>query len=162
MSGHHQARFKHEDGTSVFQSEEDVFQERGVAKILREVWNCELTPFGALAPIDYFAARHGRVSAVVEIKCRSNSETKYETVYLNVRKWLALGLAQVGLGVPALFVVQFTGSIRYISWDEIDGRNLKIGGGSGIVRSRSDMEPVIEICIPDMRVIEHGSDEGVS
>lgn len=140
----------HTDGTPLFQEPGDRKREAEVSELLSSAWSCDVHPFGVLAPLDYFATRHGRLSAVIEIKCRSHNETAFETVFLNLRKWLALGLAQVGMGVPAFFVVQFRNSVRYARWDEIDARNFSIGGCSDIVKSHSDIEPLIEVSVPDM------------
>lgn len=140
----------HTDGTPIFQQQQDRDGERLVVERLKSAWGCEIEPFGMLAPIDYFATRHGRLSAVLEIKCRSHAQHTYETVFLNVRKWLALGLAQVGMGVPAIFVVKFTDAIGYIRWEDIPGNRLSILGCSRRVKSRSDIEPIIEVRVGEM------------
>ena len=103
-----------------------------------------------LAPLDFFATRHGRFVSVIEVKCRSHASDTYPTVFLNVRKWLALGLAQVGLGVRALFVVEFTDQIKFIRWDAVGADKVRIGGCSTRVTSHADIEPVIEVEVEQM------------
>lgn len=141
------------DGSPMFQEEADRSLEAAVAEKLCVAWDCEVAPFGMLAPLDYFATRHGRMKSVIEIKCRTHGEDQYETVFLNVRKWLALGLAQVGMGVPGIFVVQFTSGIRYIRWDDIDGRMVSMAGCSRVVKARSDIEPVISVPLIRMKEV---------
>ena len=141
----------HLDGTNVFQTGEDRDNERAVADIIEKAWSCELRPFGALSPIDWFAVRYGRLVGLVELKSRPHEANRYPTVFLNVRKWLALQLAEAGLGVPSLFVVKFTDATMWIPLRDIDASQLTIGGCARKVKSNSDVEPVIEVPISRMR-----------
>src|SRR6188472_4237947 len=101
----------HIDGSPIFATQQDKSAEDAVAAIAEGVWGCQIRRFGALSPVDWFATRDGRVVGVLEVKSRSHAAAKYETVFLNVRKWLALTLASVGMGVPALYLVQFTDGV---------------------------------------------------
>lgn len=114
-------------------------------------WSCEFHPFGALAAIDWWMSRHGRIVGVGEIKTRSHAVEQYPTVFLNVRKWLALMLASNGLNVTALFIVRFSDGLRYLPVAEVDASALRVGGCKQRVKSVSDVEPVIEIPVAGMR-----------
>ena len=57
------------------------------------------------------------------------------------------------MGVPALYVVGFTDSLLYIAWSDIDGNAMSIAGCAGVVKSQSDVEPVIEVPIASMRPV---------
>jgi hypothetical protein len=144
---------RHIDGTHVFATAEDSRNELEVAAVLREVWGCELHRFGALSPVDWYSARDGRVSGLLELKSRTHRHDQYPTVFLNVRKWLALSMGAVGLGVPAGFVVRFTDGVAWIPIADVDASRQRIGGCSGRVKSRSDVEPVIEIPVASLRVL---------
>lgn len=139
------------DGTLAFATKLDRRNEDRAARLLEAQWNCELHPFGALSPIDWYATRHGRIVAVAELKTRTHSSDRYPTVFLNVRKWLALSLAEAGLGVPALFAVSFTDGVRYVRNAEVDASQVRIGGCSRVVKSSSDVEPVIEVPLEAMK-----------
>ena len=140
----------HVDGSPMFASKQDQATEHEVASMLEHAWHCEMRAFGPLSPIDYYALRDGRLVAVVEIKTRSHDAERYPTVFLNVRKWLALSLGQLGLGVPALYVVRFTDGIRWIRVDKIDAKMTNIGGCRSIVKAASDIEPVIHVPVDAM------------
>jgi hypothetical protein len=140
-----------DDGTPLFASDYDQANEERVRIAVEAAWGCKLHPFGRLCPIDFYALRHGRMVGLVEVKARSHPSDRFETVFLNVRKWLALLMGETGLGVPAVFVASFTDAMRFIPVGEVDGRRLKIGGASRIVKSRSDIEPVIEVPVAAMR-----------
>jgi hypothetical protein len=140
----------HLDGTKVFQNSDDRRNEIDVASILSKKWECRLARFGDLSPIDWYAERHGRVVGVLELKSRTHPSNKFDTVFLNVRKWLSLNLASIGLGCPALFVVKFTNDLRWIKVSDIDASRQRIAGCSRLVKSASDIEPVIEVEISKM------------
>lgn len=111
---------------------------------------CDIRHFGDLSPIDWYAVRSGRIVGVLELKSRAHEERKYPTVFLNVRKWLALSLASVGLNVPAIFVAKFVDGVRWIKVQDVDASRIKIGGTKHIVKSSSDIEPLIEVPIASM------------
>lgn len=134
-----------------FKTEEDERSEQEVAKIIEAAWSCECRSFGRVSTLDWFFVRNGDMVGVGELKTRSHSSDKYETVYLNVRKWLALELATTGLGVPAVFVVRWSDCVKWINVLQIDGRIHRIGGCKRIVKSRNDIEPVIEVPISAMK-----------
>lgn len=143
---------KHLDGTPIFKTEADEQSEHSVAAKISQQWDCELHSFGRLSAIDWYAERDGRLVGLLELKTRSHPTDRYSTVYLNVRKFLALQLGSIGLGIPSLFVVSWTDSIRWIEIASIDARgSTKIGGCLRIVKSRSDVEPVIEVPLSSMK-----------
>jgi hypothetical protein len=141
------------DGSPLFASDCDRANQERVRVAVEAAWGCELRYFGDLCPLDFYALRDGRMVGIVEVKSRSHDSGHFPTVYLNVRKWLALLMAEVGLGVPAVFVVSFADGIRFIRAAEVDARQLKIGGTAQIVKSHSDIEPVILVPVSAMRVL---------
>ena len=154
MSYYDREAATHLDGTPIFRSREDESNENEVAAQLAEAWGCEIRSFGMLAPVDWYAVRQGRLVGVLELKSRPHESTRFPTVFLNVRKWLALRLAAVGLNVPDLFVVRFTDAVRWILVSDIDASNIQIAGCSRTVKSRSDVEPVIHVPISSLRLLE--------
>jgi hypothetical protein len=141
------------DGSPLFAIGYDKENEGETCGLLSRVWKCEIRPFGRLSPVDFYAVRDGRMVGVLELKSRTHANNKYPTVFLNVRKWTALMMAGMGLAVPALFVVRFTDGVFYANVGEIDARRWKIGGTKEIVKSQSDIEPVIEVPVATMKKI---------
>ena len=150
MSYYDRTEATHLDGSPIFATRGDEDSERQVASVLEQAWGVELHRFGKLCAIDWWALRSGRLAGVLELKTRSHASTKYPTVYLNVRKWLALTLAANGLGCPAIYVVRFEDGIFWTPVNEIDASQVTIGGCVRQVKSRSDVEPVIEVPIGKM------------
>lgn len=138
----------------MFTSDADVVREDEIVRLIEKNFSCQVHRFGKLCPIDFYATRDGRMVAVIETKSRSTPSTKYPTVFLNVRKWLALHLAQSGLGSPALFFVRWAdGVVRYIKVNDIDASNVTMGGCRKLVKSTTDFEPQIEIPVSSMTAI---------
>lgn len=77
---------------------------------------------------------------------------QYPTVFLSFRKWIALMLANLGSGIPCLFVARFTDAIYYIDSAEVDARKMRLAGMSRIVKSHTDIEPIIDIPIHKMKL----------
>jgi hypothetical protein len=141
----------HLDGTMIFQNEEDQKNERSVAERVEAAWGCSLRQFGKLAPLDWYAERHGRLVGLLELKSRTHAHDKFGTTFLNIRKWFALTMGAAGLGVPGIFVVKFTDGIWWKPIAEVDATQHKIGGCFQIVKSRSDIEPQIHVPVESMR-----------
>lgn len=142
----------HVDGSRIFVTAEDEAKERTVAEQVATRWRCDVHRFAKLAPIDYYAERDGRVVGLFELKNRDHASTTYDTVYLSLRKWLALLLAETGLGVPALFVVQFTDGVWWCKARDVNPREhgVSISGATFKPKKESDVEPVIEVPIAMM------------
>lgn len=143
----------HIDGTPIFKTDDDERNESDVAAVLSEAWGCAIRSFGRLAPVDWYAERDGRVVGLLELKSRTHLSTQYATVFLNVRKWLALMLAACGMGVPSIFVVRFVDGVWWVPVAEIDARGVAVGGCVRVVKSRSDVEPVIEVPVETLRLV---------
>jgi hypothetical protein len=142
------------DGVSVFGSVDDAAA-REVAAAIADRWGCELRSFGIMSPIDFYAVRAGRVAGFAEIKCRSHGSATYPTVYLSVRKWLALLVTSTGMGCPAIFVVRFTDGIYWVGIERIDPRRHLLGGHAN-PRQPHDVEPLIHVPVAIMRRLDQG------
>lgn len=142
-------------GLASFVTKGDEAAEQDVAREIERAWDCTLHKFGMLSPIDFYAERKGQVVGMVEVKSRSHSTTDYPSVFLNVRKWLALQMAAVGMNVQAVFVVRFTDETRFIDMRDVDASRMRIGGvgRERAVSSRSDREPIIEVPVAKMAVL---------
>lgn len=151
----------HVDGSPIFKTEADEINEDKVADVIERAWRCRLVRYGALSIVDWFAERDGRIAGYLELKSRTHPTSKYPTVYLSQKKWLALHLLQLS-GQPSIFVVKFTDDIRWIRVNEIDPRKVIIGGLNRVVKSRGDIEPVIEVPVSHMTPLTLNPKEGMN
>ena len=143
-------------GLRVFTTPDDHAAEDRAARVIESAWRCKLHRFPHYNGVDWYAERAGMMVAVLELKTRSHDSTKHDTVWLNIRKWLALGMARIGLGVPALFVVQFTDQLRYVDLGRIEADKHRIAGCRKVVKSYTDVEPVIEVEVASMKLLTKG------
>jgi hypothetical protein len=141
------------DGTPLFAIDYDKEKESEVSLLIEKKLECKIHHFGRLCPIDFYAVRHGRLVGLIELKSRNHSSSTHSTVFLNIRKWLALKMAQVGLAVPAVYVVRFNDCIMYIKIDDIDTTKIRITGTKKIVKSNTDVEPIIEVPVSSMKLL---------
>ena len=140
------------DGSPGFTTPEDTANEDALKARIGKAWNCELFRFGKLCAIDFYALRHNRLVALIEAKHRNHEMSTHDTVLLNVRKWLALTLGQQGLGVPAIFVASWTdGEARWLPINQVYTGDIRMGGTKQIVKSHSDIEPIIRIPLDSMK-----------
>jgi hypothetical protein len=129
-------------------------QQGTVAERLEAAWSCRLVPFSKLSAVDYYVERDDRMRALVEVKCRNQASTEFGTALLSVRKWLALTLAEVALGVPALYVYAFTDCLLWAPLGAVDVSAHRILGRRD-ARSdlRSDREPMVVVPVNVFREI---------
>ena len=153
---HDSAATTYIDGTSIFKSDKDEKAEAAIARRVAPIWGVKLHSFGKLAPIDWWAERTGRFVGVCEFKRRYNPMRQYPTVFINVRKWLSLMLAETGLGVPALYLVEWDDATRWIDVKHIDPARNRIGGTQRAKDGINDIEPIIEIDIDTMKELTSG------
>lgn len=138
------------DGSPIFKTEADRRNEETVAGLIKSAWRCELLSMGELSAVDWCAIRDGRIVGWCELKSRSHEVGKYPTVFLNLRKWLALQFASLGNGAPPIFIVKWVDDVRWINVHKIPQIKMSLGGCGQVVKARSDWEPVIEVPIPQM------------
>lgn len=147
------------DGSPIFQTPEDRAAEEQIAAKIGAAWDCQVRHFAPLCPIDWYAIRENRVVGVMEFKRRSHSVKKYPTVFLGVRKWLALQLCAMGLGTTGRFIVQWTDDTRFIDLTGIDASRFVMSEKwrpTASAQADAAIEPVIEIEISAMQPIGKG------
>jgi len=134
-----------------YSTEEDFKNEDEVFALIEEKWGCKTHRFPQFHQIDGYTVRDDRMESLVEVKARSHASTKFDTCFLNARKFMALWMASVGFNVPAYYVVKFTDTILYIEIGEVDGSQQKIAGCKRIVKAQSDIEPCVLVPISSMK-----------
>jgi hypothetical protein len=128
---------------AVYEGAHDRHAQTAIAADLGRAWSCVIRPFAALCPVDYWAEKHGRMYAVVEIKTRTHAFGYYPDSYLPARKYLALEVASLAHGCPAIYAVRFTDGIYWAPLIDVDGSHLTIvrqRAGRGDAR---DVEPCV-------------------
>lgn len=140
--------------SGVFVTDADERNEYEVAKILEKKWKCNIRKFGKLDPIDWWAERDNKVVAFIELKCRNIPSTKYDTVFVTLRKWLDLLRAREWStdGVPSLIVLKWTDKIGYLDVTQIPPGTMSVLRRREH-RAEQDVEPAWEIPVKDFKTI---------
>lgn len=141
------------DGSKCFENVSDRDKEQQARLFIEPTWNCRLHHLPKFNAIDWYASRGNALVAHLEIKGRDHASDRFETVFFNLRKWLPLTMARLHLNVPSLFVVQFTDKLLYIDVGLIDTRQIVMGGTKRIVKSGTDIEPVILVPVASMKPV---------
>lgn len=138
-------------------TDEDIQGENEVAKELERVSGWKVHSFGKFNPVDFYAEKDGRVIAVLELKRRNITSTQHNTIFLSVRKMLALQMAGIGLGVKPLFVVKFIDGLFILQVNGFIPTQPIIAGRTdrGYVM---DQEPIYKVPI---RLMNRVSQSGV-
>lgn len=149
-------------GAPVFANAEDTRNEEEVAGLFAAMWGCEVHRFGPFDPIDFYVMRKGHLVGLLECKSRTHTIDEWPTVFLNLRKWMALTMGSCGFGVSAIYVARFKGGdIRWINVSHINAHHskVKMGGCSRVVKSHTDVEPVILVPIKSMHELRTSEEE---
>lgn len=99
----------------VYESEQDLFNERQLAVKAERAWRCEMVKQSKFNQFDYAAVRDGRVVAFVEMRVRSTPLRKYPTMILSANKLQAAQAMHMATGLPCLFLVQWTDVAGFVS-----------------------------------------------
>ena len=128
--------------TKQWESSEDRRNESDVARALEHRWACRLHKLPKSYP------RSGVAVSGVEVKCRTHSSDRYDTLMLSLSKQLAARELTQQTGLPSCLVVRFTDDIYFAPFSR--DYAITMGGRTAKTRDTRDLEPVIQIPIKEM------------
>ena len=147
---------KEQNGPDFLVLDSDLEIEADVIKRLEAAWpGVEIRDFGKFSPVDFYALRGNRVVAVLELKSRAHESTKYPTVVLSFRKWIALRLGSYGMGCAGVFVVNFTDGLFWIDLVDVPVGRAELFGSTKRGK-RHDLEPMLHVPIAAMSKVKEG------
>ena len=133
---------------TILEKPKHVARQTAVAEKLAQAWNAEYGSFGQYAPIDVYFMRNKNIVSMAEIRTRRDRECNtFGTVLIDLDKWFHLMQAEIGLAMPAMYVVTFTDGIWYVRIGTLAVNNFKIKyrGRTDRPEAPNDMSPVIEV-----------------
>lgn len=116
----------HIDGTLIFKTKQDTENEKAVASLVSEKFNCVTHAIADMSPVDWVFLRHGRVVGVGELKIHRGHFKEHPTAILNLRKWLALLLAGQGMAVPPIYVSQWSDWTGWVDVRKLDAHHVNV------------------------------------
>ena len=142
----------------MYEKEEDRAKEQAVFSALAKKLNCVCITTPKLSRIDrLICTKKGTLSAIVELKTRTNAHDKYPTYMLSAAKYKEMLALANALKVPALLLVKYTDKTRMVHLRD----EYQFGLGGRIDRGDAlDMEQCIYIPIEDFKDLDIGGSNG--
>jgi len=137
-------------------------RQRIVADRIAAEWKCAWGQMGPYSPFDVYLMRDKAIVSLVEIRTRRDRTCgAFPTVLIDLDKWFSLMQAEIGLHLPALYVVAFTDGIWWVRIGSLPVNEFKINyrGRTDRPEAANDLSPVIEV--PSMTFRRLCSSDGV-
>lgn len=130
--------------------------EGAFAREIEKVGRVRLDRRSAMNHQDYTVVRGGRVTAVVELKCRSHAFGQFQTLDISVRKVVALHNEARDAGLSGLLFIRWScGTAGFVTSLEATRCRVKARGGRTTqTRDPWDVEPVYQIPIELFRIFQ--------
>jgi len=143
------------DGRRAFMTEKDKALEDAVKAMLNFGWKAEIGSFGRFFPIDFYAYKkeQKRVVAILELKTHPYEYGKYATTPLNCRKHAFLMDRAKQWDVIPILLKLFNEHLYYVDVRLVDAAAPVMGGCKRIVKSVTDVEPVIHIPLETFKYV---------
>ena len=133
----------------IYETEADRANEAAVMETLFERWRCQGLRMPKLCGVDYALYRNGRLMAWVEIKCRSNPQSQYDTYAVSEAKMLAGRALAEQTNLPFMLVVQWTDCLGWVQPERYEVRS----GGRRDRADAQDIESMAHIPIAEFKLL---------
>lgn len=131
---------------------ETLENEHRVKAFLEDLWNVDLCERDTYDPIDWDIVQDGQQMGVIELKSYNRKTFDSPTVFLNIRKFIALRDWHRRNDKPAFYMVNFLDQIRYINVMHVSTAEPIMGGQKDGPR-KTDWEPMYLVPVADMKLI---------
>lgn len=96
----------------------DEQKEEEISAYLGYRWKCEMIKQGHYDKFDYIAKRNNKISAFVEIRCRSHPYGKFPDCFVSLTKKIRADELTRATGLMCFFVVSWDDQIGYVNLDQ--------------------------------------------
>lgn len=136
----------------LFENADTLAKERELGQIVEARWHCHLQKVPIKYHVDCLAMRDEDPIAWVELRCRSNSMLKYDTLMISLAKLQAAKRLQDDTGYPVFLVVGWSDKVGYVNLGQT---NFNLGfGGRNDMRDWQDKEPVAYIALEQFQELK--------
>lgn len=137
----------------LFETEEHLLNERKFAQKLQTAFNCKLVKLSIKYHVDFFVERDNKLAGWLEVRCRNNSSTAYDSYMIGLDKWMnCLKLAEI-TNVPSVLAVRFTDCDKYVGINNKIDVRYSYGGRTVQKRDSQDAEPCVYIPMSEFKTI---------
>jgi len=134
-----------------YETQDDLNNEKQIAKVIENVFKCELYKMPIKLSLDFMAMRDGKAVAFIEARQRKNEMTRYDTYMISMYKLMMARNLSQATKLPCFLAVQFTDKFAMTKFPPEDF-HVSVGG----LTSRGDpqdIEPVAHFNIENFKVL---------
>ena len=133
-----------------YENKEHLAKGQELAEFVASKWRCELRKQEKSNQFDYVAMRGGKVTAFVELRCRSNAIDKYPNCFITSSKLAHAHAMHGATGLPIFFLVS---GVDAIGFADLTKRYSITVGGRTDRGDKADVEAVAEIPIGEFKLL---------
>lgn len=133
-----------------YENKDHLAKEQELAEFVASKWQCDMRKQDKFNQFDYVAMRGGKVTAFVELRCRSNPIDKYPNCFITSSKLAHAHAMHGATGLPILFLVSWVDAIGFA--DLTKRYSITVGGRTDR-GDKADVEAVAEIPIGDFKLL---------
>jgi len=134
-----------------YETQDDLNNEKQIAKVIEDVFKCELYKMPIKLSLDFMAMRDGKAVAFIEARQRKNEMTRYYTYMISLYKLMMARNLTQATKLPCFLAVQFTDKFAMAKFPPEDFY-VTVGG----LTSRGDpqdIEPMAHFKIENFKVL---------
>lgn len=134
-----------------YETQDDLNNEKQIAKVIENVFKCELYKMPIKLSLDFMAMRNGKAVAFIEARQRKNEMTRYDTYMISMYKLMMARNLTQATKLPCYLAVQFTDKFAMTKFPPEDFY-VSVGGLTSR-RDPQDIEPVAHFNIENFKVL---------
>ena len=134
-----------------YETKDDLNNEKQIAKVIENVFKCELYKMPIKLSLDFMAMRNGKAVAFIEARQRKNEMTRYDTYMISMYKLMMARNLTQATKLPCYLAVQFTDKFAMTKFPPEDFY-VSVGGLTSR-RDPQDIEPVAHFNIENFKVL---------
>tara|TARA_R110000823_G_C15652175_1_gene471096 strand:- start:1 stop:432 length:432 start_codon:yes stop_codon:yes gene_type:complete len=134
----------------IYETRSDLDNEKSICKMIEAACGLRLKKLSIKYNLDFIGFRNGKAVAVIEVKKRHNSYSRYPTLILSLAKYnRGVEFYRVN-DLKFIFCVQFEDGYFFYEYQNEDKFDVQIGGRTDR-NDAEDIEPVVHIPIVRMK-----------
>ena len=96
----------------------DEDNETEISAYLSYRWKCKMVKQGHYDKFDYIAVRDNKITAFVEIRCRTHNFGKFDDCFMSLTKKIRADELTKSTGLPCFFVVSWDDNLGYVNLNQ--------------------------------------------
>ena len=134
-----------------YETQDDLNNEKQIAKVIENVFKCELYKMPIKLSLDFMAMRNGKAVSFIEVRQRKNDMTRYGTYMISLYKLMMANNLTQATKLPCFLAVQFTDKFAITKFPPED---FYVNVEGSVKRGDpQDIEPMAHFNIENFKVL---------